>query len=130
MVEGSASSIYDTREDIRFSAPSKRKTVLVLSDFVIEVESKDNSYEVRVLNPSTHEFELGFNILKKHEELSFRTLQQDLCLPPRLMEKVLRQAKKFGVSVREAYVGEVGRILLFVKQAIELHEKKQGGRER
>ena len=125
-----SSSIYDTRRNLRFSAFSTRKTVLVSKDFIVELESEDDRYHVSILNPSTHEVELSFNVLKKHEELSFRTLQQHLWLPPRLMEKVLEQAEKFGVSVREVYLGEVGRILLSVKQAIELHEKKQGGRER
>jgi uncharacterized protein with GYD domain len=116
--------------DIKFSAHPRRKTVLVLSDFVVEVESEDDAYQVNVLNPSTHEVELSFRVLKKHEELSFRTLQEHLWLPPRLMEKVLKQAEEFGVSVREVYLGEVGRILLSVKQAINLLEKRQGGRER
>jgi hypothetical protein len=125
-----SSSTYDTQKEINLSSQPKHKARLVLRDIVVDVESWGNSYHVSILNPETLEVELSFNVLKKHEELSYRTLQQHLWLPPRLMEKVLEQAKKFGLSVREVYLGEVGRILLSVKQAIELHKKKQGGRER
>jgi hypothetical protein len=130
MEKGSASSIYDTQKNLSLSSQLRSKTRLVFRDFVLDVEEKDDSYEVSVLNPSTLEVELSFKVLKKHEELSYRTLQEHLWLPPRLMEKVLEQAERFGVSLREVYLGEVGRILLRVKQAIELLEKKQGGRGR
>jgi len=130
MKKTALNSIYTSERNLRFSAWKERKTVLVSKDFVIEVESEGDAYQVRVLNPLTHEVELRFNIIKKHEELSYRTLQQYLWLPSRLMDEVLRIAERFGISVEEAYLSEIRGILLYAKQAIELHEKKQGGRGR
>ena len=125
-----SSSIYDTQRNLRLSVFSTRKTVLASKDYIVEVTKEKDAYEVRVLNPETLEVELSFSVLKNHEELSYRTLQQHLWLPPRLMEKVLRQAKDFGISLEEAYLGEVRSILLDARRAIELLEKKQGGRGR
>ena len=130
MEKRALSSIYESRRNLRFSALSRHKTRLVSSSFIVEVESGDDAYQVRVLNPLTHEVEHRFNILWKHEELSYRTLQQYLWLPSRLMDEVLRIAERFGISVEEAYLSEIRGILLYAKQAIELHEKKQGGRGR
>ena len=130
MKKTALNSIYTSERNLRFSALSKRKTVLVSKDFVIEVESEGDAYQVRFLNPASLEVELRFNVLWKHEELSYRTLQQLLSLPPRLMDEVLRIAERFGISVEEAYLSEIRGILLYAKQAIELHEKKQGGRRR
>jgi len=125
-----SSSIYDNQRNLRLSALSTRKTVLVSKDYILEVTKEKDAYEVSVLDPSTQEVELSFSVLKNHEELSYRTLQQHLWLPPRLMEKVLRQARDFGISLEEAYLGEVRSILLDARRTIELLEKPLGGRGR